>query len=70
VFGAWLTFLMMPPLAAMAILALNKKEVKYEFEVSRLRAAGVEDPYAELEALEAERQGGDDDEDDDEDEDD
>lgn len=38
------------PISIWAIAALRKPYVRYEFEISRLRREGVEDPYAVLEA--------------------
>lgn len=38
------------PISFWAIVALRKPHVRYEFEISRLRREGVEDPYEVLEA--------------------
>jgi LSD1 subclass zinc finger protein len=40
----------MIPISLWAIAALRKPHVRYEFEISRLRREGVEDPYEVLEA--------------------
>lgn len=65
--GAILGILMMPPVAIMAIFALRRPEVQYEFTISRLRREGVEDPYALLEA-EAEAEAAEEEDDEDEEE--
>ena len=67
--AACLALLMMPPVAIMAIIALRRPDVQYEFEISRLRREGVEDPYAVLEAqAEADADNDDEEEEDEEDE--